>query len=190
MAMSRVREFEKLHLLNYDPKKVKESEEVKLEMERLRRQSCPSTVKNVYNVNAHLKIAYINAQSLYRHKMDVEHDFNLSNADVLFCSETRFQESDAKLLTEISGMYSFRKDAVKSGTQRPPYGIAVYYKPHLIQQPPTIANMNGVEILVCPVKRGSDNSIKVMAVYKPPAVPLHCLLNSLYSAIMNHCEDG
>ena len=50
--------------------------------------------------------------------------------------------------------------------------------------------MDGVEILVCPVKRGSDNSIKVMAVYKPPAVPLHCLLNSLYSAIRNHCEDG
>ena len=51
--------------------------------------------------------------------MDVEHDFNLSNADVLFCSETRFQKSDAKLLTEISGMYSFRNDAVKRGVQRP-----------------------------------------------------------------------
>ena len=156
----------------------------------LRQQPCPSTVKNIYDVNAQLKIAYINAQSLYRHKMDVEHDFNLSNTDVLFCSETRFQESDAKLLTEISGMYSFRNDAVKRGTQRPPYGIAVYYKPHLIQQPPTIANMNGVEILVCPVKRGSDNNIKVTAVYKPPAVPLHCLLTSLYSAIRNHCGDG
>ena len=190
VAMSRVREFEKLHLLNYDPKKVKASEEVKIEMDRLRQQSCPSTVKNIYDVNARLKIAYINAQSLYRHKMDVEHDFNLSNADVLFCSETRFQESDTKLLTEISGMHSFRNDAVKTGTQRPPYGIVVYYKAHLIQQPPTTANMNGVEILVCPVKRGSDDSIKVMAVYKPPAVPLHCLLNSLYSAIRNHCADG
>ena len=83
-----------------------------------------------------------------------------------------------------------RNDAVKRGTQRPPYGIAVYYKPHLVQQPPAIANMNGVEILVCPVKRGSDNSITVMAVYKPPAIPLHCLLNSLYSAIRNHCGDG
>ena len=188
--MSRVREFEKLHLLNYDPKKVKASEEVKLEMNRLRQQPCPSTVKNIYDVNAQLKIAYINAQSLFRHKMDVEHDFNLSNADVLFCSETMFQESDAKSLTEISGMCSFRNDAVKRGTQRPPYGIAVYYKSHLMQQPPTIANMIGVEILVCPVKRGSDNSIKVMAVYKPPTVPLHCLLNSLYSAIRNHCGDG
>ena len=190
VAMSRVREFENLHLLNYDPKKVKASEEVKLEMDRLRQQPCLSTVKNLYNVNAQLKIAYINAQSLHRHKMDVEHDFNLSNADVLFCSETRFQESDAKLLTEMSGMHSFRNDAVKRGTQRPPYGIAVYYKPHLIQQLPTIANMNGVEILVCPIKRGCDNSIKVMAVYKPPAVPLQCLLNSLYSAVRNHCGDG
>ena len=190
VAMSRVREFENLHLVNYDPKKVKASEEVKLEMDRLRQQPYPSMVKNIYDVNAQLKIAYINAQSLYRHKMDVENEFNLSNADVLFCSETRFQDSDAKLLTEISGMYSFRNDAVKRGIQRPPYGMAVYYKPHLLQQLPSIANMNGVEILVCPVKRGSDNSIKVMAVYKPPAIPLHCLLNSLYSAVRNHCGDG
>ena len=36
VAMSRVREFKKLHLLNYDPKKVKASEEVKLEINRLR----------------------------------------------------------------------------------------------------------------------------------------------------------
>ena len=68
-------------------------------------------------------------------------------------------------------MHSFRNDAVKRGTQRPLYGIAVYYKPHLIQQLPTIANMNGVEKLVCPIKRGCDkrgcdNIIKVMAVYK------------------------
>ena len=48
VAMSRVREFEKLHLLNYDHKKVKASEEVKLEMYRLRQQSCPLTVKNIY----------------------------------------------------------------------------------------------------------------------------------------------
>ena len=169
---------------------MKASEEVKLEIDRLRQQPYPSTVKNIYDVNAQSKIAYINAQSLYRHKMDVEHDFNLSNADVLFCSETKFEEIDAKLLTEICGMYSFRNDAVERGTQRPPYVIAVYYNPHLMQQPPTIANMNGVEILVCSVKRESDNTIKVMAVYKPPAIPLHCLLGSLYSAVRNHYADG
>ena len=99
MAMSRVREFEKLHLLNYNPKKVKASGEVKLEMDRLRQQPCLSTMNNIYDVNAQLKIAYFNAQSLYRHKIDVKHVFNLLNADVLFCSKTMYQESDAKLLT-------------------------------------------------------------------------------------------
>ena len=159
-------------------------------MDRLRQQPYPSMVKNIYDVNAQLKMAYINAQSLNRHKMDVEHDFNLSDADVLFCSEARFQKSYAKPLTDISGMYSFRNYAVKRGIQRPPYGMAIYYKSHLIQQFPFIANMESVESLVCPVKRGSDNSIKVMAVNKPPAVPLHCLLSSLDSAVRNHFEDG
>ena len=90
VARSRVREFENLHLLNFDPNKVKASEDVKLEMDRLRQQPCLSTVNNLCNVNTQLKKAYINAQSLHRHKIDVEHDFNLSNADVLFYSETRF----------------------------------------------------------------------------------------------------
>ena len=189
VAMSRVREFDKLYLLNYDPRKVKASEEVKLEMSRLRQQSCPSTLRNLYDVNAPLKIAYINAQSLHRHKMDVEHDFNLSNADVLLCSETRFQESDARCITEILGMHSFRNDAEKISIQRPPYGIAVYFKSQdLMEQAPVIANMSAVEILVCTIKRKSRSSIKVMAVYKPPAVPLHCLLNALYSAVRKNCE--
>ena len=189
VAMSRVREFDKLYLLNYDPRKVKASEEVKLEMGRLRQQSCPSTLRNLYDVNAPLKIAYINAQSLHRHKMDVEHDFNLSNADVLLCSETRFQESDARYITEILGMHSFRNDAEKMSIQRPVYGIAVYYKSEdLMEQAPVIANMSAVEILVCTIKRKSRSSIKVMAVYKPPAVPLQCLLNSLYSAVRKNCE--
>ena len=189
VAMSRVREFDKLYLLNYDPRKVKASEEVKLEMGRLRQQSCPSTLRNLYDVNAPLKIAYINAQSLHRHKMDVEHDFNLANADVLFCSETRFQESDTKYITEILGMRSFRNDAEKKSIQRPPYGIAVYYKSLLMEQVPVIANMSAVEILVCTIKRESHSSIKVMAVYKPPAIPLLCLLNSLYSAVRKNCGE-
>ena len=177
VAMSRVREFDKLYLLNHDPRKVKASEEVKLEMCHLRQQSCSSTLRNLYDVDAPLKIAYVNAQSLHRHKMDVEHDFNLSDANILFYSETRFQESDAKYMTEILGMCSFRNDAEKKSIQRPPYGIAVYYKPqYLMEQVPVIANMSAVEISVCTIKRKPENSIKVMAVYKPPAVPVQCLL--------------
>ena len=189
VAMSRVRKFDNLYLLNYDPRKVKASEEVKLEMCLLRQLSCPSTLRNLYDVNAPLKIAYVNAQSLHRHKMDVEHDFNLSNADVLFCSETRFQESDAKYMTEILGMCSFRNDAEKKSIQRPPYGIAVYYKSqYLMEQTPVIANVSAVEILMCTIKRKHDSSIKVMAVYKHPAVPVQCLLNSLYSAVRKNYE--
>ena len=50
----------------------------------------------------------------------------------LFCSETRFQERDAKYMTEILGMRSFRNDAEKKSIQRPPYGIVVYYKSQLM----------------------------------------------------------
>ena len=85
-------------------------------------------------------------------------------------------------------MCSFRNDAEKKSVQRPPYGIAVYYKSELMEQVPVIANMSAVEILVCEIKRKYCSSVKVMAVYKPPAVPLQCLLNSLYSPVMKNCE--
>ena len=86
-------------------------------------------------------------------------------------------------------MCSFRNDAEKKSIQRPPYGMAVYYKSqYLMEQAPVIANMSAVEILVCIVKRESHNSIKVMAVYKPPAVPLQCPLNASYSAVRKSCE--
>ena len=163
VEMSRVREFDKLYLLNYDPRTVKASEEVKLEMGRPQQQSCPSTLRNSYDVNAPLKLAYINAQSLHRHKIDVEHDFNLSNADVLFCSETRFQESDAKYMTEILGMSSFRNDAEKKSIHRHPCGIVVCYKSQLMEQAPVVANMSAVKILVCTIKK-TCSSITVMAV--------------------------
>ena len=85
-------------------------------------------------------------------------------------------------------MHSFRNDAEKKSIQGPPYGIAVYYKSqYLMEQVPVIANMSAVEILVCSIKRESHSSIKVMAIYKPAAVPLQCLLNSLYSAVRNNC---
>ena len=52
---------------SYDPRKVKASEEVKLEMGRVKQQSCPSTLRNLCDIN-NTKIAYINAQSLHQPK--------------------------------------------------------------------------------------------------------------------------
>ena len=69
-------------------------------MGRLPQQPCQPKVRHSYGVNAPLKIAFINARSLHQHKTNVEHDFNLSTADFLFCSGIRFQEGDAKCFNQ------------------------------------------------------------------------------------------
>ena len=87
VAMSRVREFEKLNLLNFDARKVLTSEQMKREMYRLRQQPFILTQSNLYEIEADLKIAFVNAQPLHRHKLNVTHDFNLASADIFVCTE-------------------------------------------------------------------------------------------------------
>ena len=113
----------------------------------------------------------VNAQSLHRRKMDVEHE-------------------PCKIYYRNTWYINFRNEAENKSIQKPPDGTAACLSSHLMYQPLVIANMSDAEILVCTMKRENDSSIKVMAVYKPPAVPLQCLLNSLYSAVKKNWDGG
>ena len=87
-----------------------------------------------------------------------------------------FKRMMQNILQKYLVCVGFRNDAEKMSIQRPPYGITVYYKSqHLMEQALVIANMSAVEILVYKIKLKSCSSIKVMAVYKPPAVLLQCI---------------
>ena len=189
VAMSRVREFQNLHLLNFDAKKAVTSQKVKQEMNRLRQEHYLLTQNNLYQIDADIKIAYINAQSLHRHKLDIAHDFNLRSADIFVCAETRFQENDTAEDTEIAGFSCFRNDEKKSGHRRPPHGLAAYFKKDFKEFCPTTSNMDHVEIIVSSVKTKSG-TLKLFAIYKPPTTPVQTLIKALYTAVRQHlCQS-
>ena len=187
VAMSRVREFQNLHLLNFEPQKIKVSDDVKIEMARLRQQPYSAKQIQLNGITAHLKIAYINAQSLHKHRLDVAQDHNMTSVDILICAETRYQESDTNADTEIPGFSCFRNDAEKKGAQRPVYGLAIYYKPDLMKHSPVKTNKNGVEMQVCTVKTAPKET-KIVSVYKLPAVTLKSLQDALFSVIRQHIK--
>ena len=91
--------------------KVRISEKVTQEMDRLRQQPYILTQSNLYEMEADLEIVYVNAQSLYGHNLDVTHDFNLVSVDIFTCVETRFHKNDKILfarsmpkVTELSDL--------------------------------------------------------------------------------------
>ena len=80
MAFSRTIQLENLHAKKFDPKKIKVSNDVKSEMERLRSKQYDFQLQFMYNVESTLKVAFVNAQSLHKNLHDVQHDQTLSRA--------------------------------------------------------------------------------------------------------------
>ncbi len=149
VAFSRVKTLQDLCILNFDPKKILVSKDVKFEMKCLREKPFPFKLAFPYNIESQLKIAYLNAQSLHRHLLDVQHDHSLSSVDIWICAETQFLPTDAESTTKLDGFKSFRNDALPSTTGIPYHGLAAYFKTDPSNYHPVIiANRNGIEIIV------------------------------------------
>ena len=166
VAFSLVKTLDKLHILHFDPGKIKVSQEVIKEMERLRNNNCAFSCPFLFNVEADLKVMFLNCPSLHRHLKDVNSDFSMQDADVLICAETRFLSSDSNDQCSLSNFICHRNDDTKSTRTRPSHGMALYYKDGiLLQEDVHNANSNRIEITVAKAK-----SVNIIGVYKPPDV--------------------
>ena len=94
VVLSRVRSLDKLAFLNFKPNKIKVFPDVNKETQHLRQQPYLWSVEFSSNTTASLRIAFINSQSLHKHKSDVENDWPLKCANVILCAETRLTKND------------------------------------------------------------------------------------------------
>ena len=88
VAFSRVRKLSRLHIINYDRRKIKSSPEVDEEMERLRKnmiQDLPEPI--ISRGNMLLSIGHLNIQGLMHHQEYLKDD-PIMQCDVLCLSET------------------------------------------------------------------------------------------------------
>ena len=162
VALSRVRNSSKLHILNMNEKKICVSQKVQEEMLRLREKSLLTCVPCLYNTNQHsgIKVLFHNVRSLHLHFDDVACDYNVQAADVNIFVETRLCSSDSNTDYEMNNFILFRNDFNPQSNMRTSYGTVVYVKNSIIYNctpPPFRCNFNNVEITICIVNEPIPN---------------------------------
>ncbi|XP_078383840.1 uncharacterized protein LOC144666317 [Oculina patagonica] len=167
VGLSRVRNSSALHILNLNENKIKVSEKVKSEMNRLRTEATlkPLAVLQTEGSPQTKTILFQNVRSLHLHLDDIQSDYNIQKADVNIFVETKLCLLDRDDTYQMRGFTLYRNDFNHSNI-RTCYGTAVYIKNDLnCTQIPYRFNFNNVEITVMILSQPLPN-IHVIGLYR------------------------
>lgn len=152
VGLSRVRKLQDLFILNLNENKIAVSEQVVMEMNRLRLEaSLWACLPMLENLNSDVKIIYHNTRSLHLHYRDLQTENNMLSADIIVLAESRLKSSDKNEDYHLPGFSIQRFDSnVNHNNERPFYGIVVYSKLPL----KNLKNLClcGIETVVCSIE--------------------------------------
>ncbi|KAK3090521.1 hypothetical protein FSP39_012459 [Pinctada imbricata] len=185
VAMSRVRKFENLHILNFNSTALATDERVKDEMNRLRQEAKLKLCYDcLYDVDPlYFKVAFNNARSFHKHFLDVSVDPNILAADVIGIMESRLCSSDHNETYAIDGFEIYRCDQnIPTSGTRPSHGLVLYLKDHLHCEQIFQYSTDEVEFLLCETSTVTTGSIQLVLVYKSPI----CTLSDFKEVILKN----
>ncbi|KAK3105661.1 hypothetical protein FSP39_002926 [Pinctada imbricata] len=175
VAMSRVRRFENLHILNFNYAALGTDDRVKDEMKRLREEAnLELCYKTLYDVDScHFKLAFNNARSFHKHFTDISVDPNMLAADVIGIMESRLYSSDLDETYALNGFEMHRCDQIGQGSsKRPSHGLVLYLKDDMECKQVLKHSTDKVEWLLCETSHPTTGSINLLLVYKSPSCSL------------------
>ena len=185
VGLSRVRNIDKLHILNLSEDKIKVNPKVKEEMVRLRSKCklvpCVPDLTAISYTNT-LKILFHNVRSLHLHISDVSRDCDVQATDISIFVETALCARDKDGQYSIDGFDLFRNDDIHSENNlQTPYGTITYLKSTLDYPiPPFRYNCNNMEISVTVVNEPVP-SLHIVGVYRSKSkANLHKLIEALH----------
>lgn len=165
VGLSRVRNSSTLHIINLNEHKIRVSEKVVNEMNRLRTEAYLVPLVTLKTVDDSFTIVFHNVRSLHLHMDDVRSDYNIQKADVNIFVETRLCTLDKDNMYSMKGFTLYRNDYTQSPT-RSCYGSAVYIKNLFhFREMPHRCNMNGVEITIMVTDQLIPN-LHVVGIYR------------------------
>ncbi|KAK3108678.1 hypothetical protein FSP39_013177 [Pinctada imbricata] len=185
VAMSRVRKFENLHILNFNDAALATDERVKDEMKRLREEAKLTLCYiPLYDVDpSHFKIAFNNARSFHKHFLDISVDPNILAADVIGIMESRLCRSDSNESYALDGFEMYRCDQkIRASGVRPSHGLVLYLKNGLQCNQIFQYSTDKVEFLLCETSTITTGSTQLVLVYKSPV----CTLSNFKDVILNN----
>lgn len=165
VGLSRVRNSSSLHIINLNEHKIRVSEKVVNEMNRLRTEAYLVPSVALKTLDHTITIVFQNVRSLHLHIDDVRSDYNIQKADVNIFVETRLCTLDKDDEYNMKEFTLYRNDYNQSPT-RSCYGSAVYVKNHFdCSQIPHRFNFNGVEITIMVIEQVIPN-LHVIGIYR------------------------
>ena len=184
VGLSRVRNIDKLFILNLCEDKIKVNPKVKEEIVRLRSKCklvpCVSGLTAVSYTNT-LKILFHNVRSLHLNISDISRDCDVQATDISIFVKTALCARDTDEQYSIDGFHLFRNDFFHSEKNvRTAYGTITYLKSTLDYPiPPFRYNCNNMEISVTIVNEPVPN-MHVVGIYRSRSkVNLHKLIEAL-----------
>ena len=185
VAFSRVRELNKLHIINYTRSQIRVSPNAEAEMVRLRENSitCDQSLL-MNNPNADIIIAHLNISGVMHTLSDIVTDERLKCAHVLSLNETHLCDND-RLDSEMLGLGDdfivYRADRNRNGG-----GVALVIKASL--QPTQINLSTQLEIIAIRITYPCPTVF--VTVYRPPTLPVNTFVHSLCCVISSlKCDN-
>ena len=182
VALSRVKTFEKLHIVNYDQTQIKVSPSIEDEMNRLRVNALSTTPRlNCHSSNSKLKVAHINIRGLKSKIDDIHNDKDLLSADVICFNETRLEHSDQLEHLHLGQRVQlFRSDRNSSGG-----GVMIALTKKFTSKQ-LIFSDKGLEIVG--VQLHIPDPINIISVYRSPMCNKNKFI-SIFTKMINDCCD-
>lgn len=132
VGLSRVRKLQDLFILNLNENKIDVSEQVVMEMNRLRLEaSLWACLPMLENLNSDVKIIYHNTRSLHLHYRDLQTENNMLSADIVVLAESRLKSSDKNEDYHLPGFSIQRFDSnVNHNNERPFLWYSCLFQTH------------------------------------------------------------
>lgn len=181
VAFSRVTEFEKLHIINYNRNQIKVNNEVAEIMRKMRERKITAIKESkVVEIdrNNYITLYYLNVCNLKSKLLDIQNDKYIMESDIICFTETHLNKNDEVYCHTVGlneNYYIFRRDRNSNGG-----GLLIFVHKRL--NPVYICNNTKMEFIAFQVKIGIDQ-IMFLFCYKPPTVKSPSWIHDIISFI-------
>ena len=180
VALSRVTKLSGLYIKNYDPKYIWRSEDIHEGVQKMNEFSAPDSFLAGKNVEVTLTVISHNVQGLRSKIEDIKANKALMNVDVIAITETWLNAKVPESAIQLAGHSLFRQDRHDGRG-----GVCIYVAEHYITKNHVhrIQLQSAVEYCAIQLHIPSKRPIIIIAVYRPPRVPVDRWLAHLHKLL-------
>ena len=180
VALSRVTKLSGLYIKNYDPKYIWRSEDIHEGVQKMNEFSPPDSFLAGKNIEITLTVLSHNVQGLRSKMEDIKANKAVMNVDVIAITETWLNANVPESAIQLPGYSLFRQDRHDGRG-----GVCMYVAEHFMTKNHVhrIQCRSAVECCAIQLHIPSKRPIIIIAVYRPPGVPVGRWLPHLHKLL-------